>query len=64
MESLSPYTSTVNIGAFRMATDDGVYTVEGSQDYLIYAPVPEPATMLLFGSGLIGLAAFGRRFRE
>lgn len=24
-------------------------------------PVPEPATMLLFGSGLIGLGAFGRR---
>jgi hypothetical protein len=27
----------------------------------VVAPVPEPTTMLLFGSGLIGLGAFGRR---
>lgn len=33
----------------------------GSRQFEVYAPVPEPATILLFGAGLLGLAAYGRK---
>ncbi len=48
---------------FAGTTDFGGHTfkVEVASDLDETAPIPEPTTMLLLGSGLIGLAGYGRK---
>ncbi len=52
---------TLIVGFNDTTTSDSTGALEGGAASVVATPIPEPGTLALFGTGLVGLAAFVRR---
>ena len=61
ISSTDPLSLTVKLSQPMLIPIDGILALDESVLAGDYTPIPEPATMILFGSGLLGLAALRRK---